>query len=107
MKRLLLAVGEGKIIGVDRTTDGDGSGGGSDGAVRRGGFRLGGFRWGGRLNGCAAIDAILFAEAWSIGYRAMAGSNSSRASERMSGIRFMAESSIFRVLRTGYHRKQS
>ena len=29
MKRLLLAVGEGKIIGADRTTDGDGSGGGS------------------------------------------------------------------------------
>lgn len=105
MKRLLLAAGEGKIIGVDRTTDGDGSGGGSDGAVR-----WGGFRWGGFLNGCAAIDTILFsAEAWSIGYRAMAGSYSSRAGERMSGIRFMAESSIFRVLRTGYHRflKQS
>lgn len=102
MKRLLLAVGEGKIIGVDGTTDGGGSGGGSDGAVRRGGFR-----WGGLLNGCAAIDTIFFAEAWSIGYRAMAGSNSSRAGERMSGIRFMAESSIFRVLRTGYHRKQS
>ena len=27
VKRLLLAVGEGKIIGVDRTTDGGGSGG--------------------------------------------------------------------------------
>ena len=55
MKRLLLAVGEEEIIGVDRTTDGGGSGGGSDGAVRRGGFR-----WGGLLNGCAAIDTILF-----------------------------------------------
>ncbi|MFR6085987.1 MAG: hypothetical protein ACLUIX_01355 [Oscillospiraceae bacterium] len=44
MKRLLLAVGEGKTIGVDRTTDG---GGGSDGAVQRGGFRWGGLRWGG------------------------------------------------------------
>ena len=33
MKRLLLAVGEGEITGFDRTTDGDGSGGGSDGAV--------------------------------------------------------------------------
>lgn len=59
MKRLLLAVGEGKIIGVDRTADGDGSGGGSGGAVRQGGFRWGGFRWGGLLNGCAAIDTIL------------------------------------------------
>ena len=32
----------------------------SDGAVRWGGFRWGGLRWGGLLNGCAAIDTILF-----------------------------------------------
>lgn len=111
MKRLLLAVGEGKIIGVDRTTDGDGSGGGSgdgSGGGSDGAVRWGGLRWGGLLNGCAAIDTILFGGGM-VGYRAMAGSNSSRAGERRSGIRFMAESSIFWVLRTGYHRflKQS
>ena len=112
--RELLAAGEGKIIGVDRTTDGGGSGGGSDGAVprggfRRGGFRRGGFRWGGFLNGCAAIDTILFGGGMEHWIQGNDRQQQQRASERMSGIRFMAESSIFRVLRTGYHRflKQS